>query len=83
MALGNEVENVTDLLEKTTVKQLNVVSLADKGRKLDTAEDGVYTNLIVELLYKISIIDFYFYDWGYTVYLVVLLLFFKPRGIMM
>ncbi len=44
MALENEVENVTDLLEKTTVKQLNVVSLPDKGRKLDTAEDGGLSN---------------------------------------
>ena len=49
MALGNEVENVTDLLEKITVEQLNVVRLAEKGRKLDTAEDGVYTNLIVRV----------------------------------
>lgn len=40
MALGNDVEDVAGLLEKTTVKQLNVVSLPDKGRKLNTAEDA-------------------------------------------
>lgn len=40
MALGKEVDDVAGLLEKTSVKQINVVSLPDKGRKLDTAEDG-------------------------------------------
>ena len=49
MALGNEVENVTDLLGKTTVKQLNVVSLSEKGRKLDTAEDGTYVLSVIYL----------------------------------
>lgn len=56
MALGNEVENIADLLEKTTVNELNVVRLADKGRKLDTAEDGRYTikHDRLKLLYKMS-----------------------------
>jgi hypothetical protein len=47
MALGNDVEDVAGLLEKTTVKQLNVVSLPDKGRKLNTAEDGGYINCFI------------------------------------
>ena len=46
MALGNEVDKVTDLLDKTRVEQINVVRLPDKGRKLDTAEDGGYISLI-------------------------------------
>ena len=55
MALGNEVEDVANLLEKTTVKQVNVVSLPDKGRKLDTAEDGGFTKLDhLKLLYEMS-----------------------------
>lgn len=40
MALGNEVESVTELLTKTKVKQLNVVSLSETGLKLDTAADA-------------------------------------------
>lgn len=40
MASTNEVENVTDCLAKTSVKHVNVVCLADSGRKLDTVEDG-------------------------------------------
>ena len=45
MALGNEVENVTNLLEKAKVEEINVVRLPDKGRKLNTAEDGRYIKL--------------------------------------
>ncbi|XP_028397815.1 ran GTPase-activating protein 1-like [Dendronephthya gigantea] len=41
MALGNEVDDVTGLLEKTSVKQINIVRLPDKGRKLNTAEDVI------------------------------------------
>lgn len=47
MALGNEVDDVTGLLEKTSVEQINIVRLPDKGRKLNSAEDGRYLSPIL------------------------------------
>ena len=37
---GNSVKSVADLLAKTTVKQVNEVSFAGRGLKLNKAEDG-------------------------------------------
>lgn len=42
MASGGKDEDLPDLLTKTEIKQLNVISLPEKGVKLDTAEDGNY-----------------------------------------
>ena len=38
---GDGVGSVAELLAKTTVKQINEVSFAGKGLKLDKAEDGM------------------------------------------
>ena len=40
---GDGVGTVADLLEKTRVKQVNEISFADKGLKLDKADDGMIT----------------------------------------
>lgn len=40
MASANEVEDVAELLTKTTVKPINIVRVSEKGLKLDTVKDG-------------------------------------------
>ena len=57
---STDVTAVTDLLSKTKVQQINEVSFAGRGLKLNKAEDGMYMLFFVWL--KIIRKEAYFYS---------------------